>query len=172
MAKIVKFSLAALIVLLGGSLSGQTLPRIPFTHNGIRSIRGRNICEFEGTFVEGFGVYLDLAKQYSVDYKERDGIAAVFLLSKPSDRCGTVDAALDLTRLIRKGETVEFKCYTAHEGGTTWGRWGHVVGLADNDNGLKRFVPARLAWRVNVKEKRFEEIKAQSVTCDTSGYTD
>jgi hypothetical protein len=29
-----------------------------------------------------------------------------------------------------------------------------------------------LAWRVNVTEKRFEEIKVKTVRCDTSGYAD
>ena len=126
-------------------------------------------------------MYLDLAKRHLVDYMERDGVVGVFLLSKPtlvfrSNKptltCGTVDASLDLTHLIRKNETLAFKCYTAHEGGTTWGKWGHVIGLADNENGAKRFVKARLAWRVDVKVKHFDEIRSQSVTCDTSGYTD
>jgi hypothetical protein len=29
-----------------------------------------------------------------------------------------------------------------------------------------------MAWRVNVKKKRFEEIKGEKVVCDISGYTD
>ncbi|MGB7668940.1 MAG: hypothetical protein WBL66_16920, partial [Candidatus Acidiferrales bacterium] len=116
--------------------------------------------------------YLDGRKENLVHYQERDGITAVFLLSKPTDKCGVVDAALDLTRLIRKGESIEFKCYTAHEGGTTPGKWGHVIGLADNHGGSKRFVRARLAWKVDVMEKRFEELKGQWVTCDTAGYDD
>jgi hypothetical protein len=160
-----------LSALLSICASGQTTERIPFTATNIRSIIGRNICEFQGEFPEQFGVYLDGRKENSVHYQQRDGIIAVFLLSKPTGRCGVADAALDLTPLIRKGETVEFKCYTAHEGGTTWAKWGHVIGLADNGNGLKRFVRARLAWRVDVKEKRFDELKGQSVTCDTGGYT-
>lgn len=139
----------------------------------MRSIVGKNVCQLNGyRFFEGVGVYLDFAKQHSVDYTVHEGIAAVFLLSKPTEHCGVVDAVLDLTRQIRKGENAEFKCYTAHEGGTTWGKWGHIIGLANNDNGLKRFVKARLAWRVDVKENRFEELKGQSVTCDTTGYDD
>lgn len=162
------------------SASAQTAHRIPFTPDGIRSILGENLCDFQGEEWQGtYGVYLDLAKRHLVDYRERDGVVGVFLLSKPalvfrSNKptltCGTVAASLNLTYLIRKNETLAFKCYTAHEGGTTWGKWGHVIGLADNDNGLRRYVRARLAWRVKVNEKRFEEIKGQSVTCDTSGY--
>jgi hypothetical protein len=168
--------LLCLVLILGAvfpiCVSAQTTTGIPFTPGGIRSIGGKNVCQFQGEFPDQLGVDLDRRKEHAVQYRERDGVIAVFLLSNPALRCGLVDAALDLTPLIRKGETVQFKCYTPHEGGTTWGKWGHVIGLADNENGAKRFVKARLAWRVNVKEKRFEEIKSQSVTCDTSGYTD
>jgi hypothetical protein len=169
----IRFTLTALILALAASsaLSNQATGRIPFTAEGIHSIVGEDVCDFQGGFPNQFGVDLDGSKEHAVQYRERNGIFAVFLLSKPISRCGMVDAALDLTPLIRKGETVEFKCYTAHEGGTTWGKWGHVIGLADNGNGLKRFVKARLAWRVDVKEKRFNELKGQSVTCDTAGYT-
>ena len=126
-------------------------------------------------------MYLDHAKRYSVDYRERDGVVGAFLLSrptlifrsgKPTLTCGVVDASLDLTRVIRKGEDVEFKCYTTHEGGTTWGKWGHIIGLADDDNGLKRIAKARLAWRVDVVQKRFEQLKNEPVTCDMTGYAD
>jgi len=120
--------------------------------------------------LERFGVYLDGAKEHSVDYRQRDGVIAVFLVSNPTGNCGVVDAALDLTRLVRKGETIVFKCYTSKEGGTTPEKWGHVVGLADNHKGTLRTVKARLAWRVNIGEKRFEPLDGQSVTCDTSGY--
>jgi hypothetical protein len=135
-------------------------------------MHGKDLCDFQGEFTQRFGVYLDRAKKYSVAYRGRDGIVAIFLLSEPTARCGIVESALDLTHFIRKDETVEFKCYTDHEGGTTWGKWGHVVGLADNHNGRERLVHARLAWRVDIKEERFEEIKGETVVCDTSGYTD
>jgi hypothetical protein len=148
----------------------QTINGIPFTPDGIGSIRGKDVCAFQGKFPNHFGVYLDLHNEHAVQYLERDGIAAVFLLSEPTPLCGVVDAALDLTPLIRKGETVEFKCYTNHEGGTTRGKWGHVIGLANNQNGLKRLVRARVAWRVNAEEKRFEEMSPESVSCDSSGY--
>lgn len=152
---------------------GQTSSsKVPFTAAGIRSMPGKNICDFQGQFLYASGVYLNQARGYSLDYRERDGILAVFLLSKPTDHCGIVDAALDLTALVRKDENIEFKCYTAHEGGTTSANWGHIIGLADNENGSKRFVRARLAWRVNIKEERFEELKGKIVTCDTSGYAD
>lgn len=164
--------ISILTALLPISSVGQTSSGIPFTPAGIRSISGKDICEFQGEFPEGFGVYLDRGTKYSLDYRERDGVAAVFLLSKPTDRCGIVDATLDLTHVASKRETVEFKCYTAHEGGTTPAKWGRIIGLADNENGLKRFVKARLAWRVDIQEKRFEMLKGQSVTCDTSGYDD
>ena len=164
-------SILGLLLSVGAAL-GDTSSRIPFTAAGIRSITGKNVCDFQGEFPEQDGVYLDGQKNILVHYQQRHGVIAVFLLSRPTGRCGVVDAALDLTPLIRKGESVEFKCYTAHEGGTTWEKWGHVIGLADNNNGLKRFVKARLAWRVNTKEKRFEPLEGQSVTCDTSGYTD
>lgn len=117
-------------------------------------------------------MYLDFAKEHAVQYRERDGIIAIFLLSKPTLHCGIVEAGLDLTPVIRKGETVEFKCYTNHEGGTTWGKWGHIVGLANNHAGQKRFVKARLGWRVNIINKRFDPIMGEAVRCDTSGYAD
>ena len=145
---------------------------VPFTPAGIASLKGKDVCNLEGEFPEQSGVYLDLRKEHAVQYRERDGVIAVFLLSSPTLRCGVVDASLDLTSLIRKGETVEFKCYTNREGGTVWGKWGHIVGLADNQRGLKRFVTAHLAWRVNIKEKRFEQLKDKVVHCDTSGYAD
>ena len=179
------FFTLTLSALLCVGASGQPVHKIPFTVAGIYSIVGKDVCDFQGAESpeewQTYGVYLDRAKRYSVDYKERDGVAAVFLLSKPNLvfrpnkatlTCGIVDASLDLTQVIQKDETFAFKCYTAHEGGTTWGKWGHVIGLADNDNGLKRIVKARLAWRVDIKEERFEELKGQSVTCDTSGFGD
>jgi hypothetical protein len=151
---------------------GETTNGIPFTSEGIRLITGKDVCDFSGQFPEQFGVYLDGRKDNAVHYQQRDGVIAVFLLSKPAGRCGVVDAVLDLTPLVRKGENVEFKCHTAREGGTVPDKWGHVIGLADNKNGLRRFVKARLAWRVNTQERQFQELKGQSVTCDTSGYTD
>jgi hypothetical protein len=151
---------------------GETTNGIPFTPEGIRSITGKDVCDFSGQFPEQDGVYLNGRKDNLVHYQQRDGVIAVFLLSKPTGRCGVVDAALDLTPLVRKGESIEFKCYTAHEGGTTLKNWGHVIGLADNENGRKRFVRARVAWRVNIQARQFEELKGQSVTCDTSGYAD
>jgi hypothetical protein len=165
------------VLILGVLLSicvarGETTNGIPFTPEGIRSIPGKDVCDFSGQFPEQFGVYLDSRKGNAVHYQQRDGVVAVFLLSKPTGRCGVVDAVLDLTPLVRKGENVEFKCYTTREGGTVPGKMGHVIGLADNKNGLRRFVRARLAWRVSTQERQFQELKGQSVTCDTSGYTD
>lgn len=145
---------------------------LPFTSAGIALLKGKNICDLQGEFPVGVAVFLDHQKKHTLDYRERDGVSAVFLLSKPSVNCGLVDAVLDLTPLIKTGETLEFKCYTSKEGGTTWGKWGHVIGLANNQQGKKRFVRARLSWRVNLKEKRFEEIKGEKVECDTAGYAD
>lgn len=185
-----RYSIRLLSVSILGALFctgafGQTTQKVPFTPAGIRSIIGKDVCDFQGAEKpeewQLDGVYLDRAKRHSVDYKERDGVAAVFLLSKPylvfrtgkaTLACGVVDASLDLTHLIRKNDTSSFKCYTAHEGGTTWPKWGHIIGLADNDNGMKRIAKTRLAWRVNVNERRFEELKGQSVTCDMTGYDD
>jgi hypothetical protein len=112
---------------------------------------------------------LDDKKEHSVEYRERDGVIALFLLgeSQPPKYCGIVDAVLDLTPLIRKGEDPLFKCHVNSEGRT---RWGHVVGLGDNHRGHKRFLVPRFAWRVNAKEKCFEEIRGDPVTCDASGY--
>ena len=144
--------------------------KVRFTSEGIASLKGRDVCDLEGEFPKQLGVDLDKNKEHAVHYQERDGVIAVFLLSKPTDRCGVVDAALDLTSLIKNGENPEFKCYTSREGGTTWPKWGHIVGLADNQNGKRRFVTARRAWRVNIAKQRFEEIKDEIVRCDTSGY--
>jgi hypothetical protein len=155
-----------------GAALGQTASGVPFTAAGIRSITGKNVCDFQGKFPDQFGVYLDGRKDNAVHYQQRDGVMALFLLAKPTGRCGVVDAVLDLTPLVRKNENIEFKCYSAREGGTTSKEWGHVIGLADNKNGRRRLVKARLAWRVNIEEKRFEDLEGQSVTCDTSGYAD
>lgn len=170
------FSVSMLGVLFCTCSLGQTTAhKIPFISAGIRSIVGRNICDFEGQqTMAGVGVDLDLKKDYAVEDLVSDDSAVwgVFLIRKPTLRCGIVDASLDVSFLIRKGEEVAFKCYTAHEGGTTWPKWGHIIGLADNQNGTKRVAKARLAWRVDVKEKRFEELKGRSVTCDMTGYDD
>jgi hypothetical protein len=162
--------LAALVCL---SFTCANAGDIPFTAAGVASLKGKDICELKGDFYSRMGVYLDGKKDHVVKYLERDGMTVVFLLRKPlSDNCGIVDAVLDLTPLIKSGETMDFKCYTDIEGGTTWTKWGHVMGLADNQRGRKRFVKARLAWRVNVSEKRFEPISKKPVRCDTTGYAD
>jgi hypothetical protein len=163
--------LAFLVALLPACSAGQSSRAIPFTGAGIQSVVGHDVCAFEGDFPNQFGVDLDRSKEYAVQYRERDGRVAVFLLRNPSARCGVVVASLDLTSMIHAGETVEFKCYTSREGGTVLGKWGQIVGLGDNENGKNRFARARLAWKVDLKEKRFVEIASQTVTCDTSGYS-
>ncbi len=158
------------ILIATGQLRAQ---EIPYTSKGIATLVGRNICDLQGDFPKSMGVYLDRQKEHAVQYRERDTVIAIFLLSKPSSpKCGIVDAYVDLTPLIRAGETPEFKCYVGTEGGSTWGRWGRVVGLGDNHGGKKRFVKARLAWKVNVAAKQFEPITGKTVTCDTSGYAE
>ena len=154
------------------SFSYATAGDVPFTPTGFALLKGRNVCELQGEFPVGVGVDLDHKKEHAVVYQERDGVFAIFLLSKPTERCGIVDAVLDLSPLIRPGEEAEFKCYTDTEGGTTWPKWGHIIGLTNNQRGRKRFVMARLAWRVNVAENRFEAIHDKPVRCDTAGYTD
>jgi hypothetical protein len=155
------------------SFSYATAGDVPFTPAGIASLKGRNICELQGKFYSKVGVYLDGRKEHAVEYLSRDGITVVFLLGEPlSENCGIVDAVLDLTPLIKSGENAEFKCHTDTEGGSTWAKWGHVIGLADNQRGRKRFVTARLAWRVNIPGKRFEPISKKPVRCDTTGYED
>jgi hypothetical protein len=142
---------------------------VPFTSAGIASLLGRDICNLRGEFPKQFGLYLDDNKEHAIEYRERDGVIALFLLeeSVPPKYCGIVDATLDLTSL-RKGEEIPlFKCHVNNEGRT---RWGHVVGLGDNHRGHKRFLAPRLAWRVNTKEKRFDQIKGEAVSCDASGY--
>jgi hypothetical protein len=153
-------------------VTAQTATGVPFDSEGILSIGGKDVCVFAGTFPDQFGVYLDKRKENALQYRGRDGVVALFLIRKPTDRCGIVEAALNLSSQIHKGETVEFKCKAGDEGGTTWGGWGHIVGLADNRRGTKRFVMPRLAWRVNIEAKRFQKISSQAITCDTSGFTD
>jgi hypothetical protein len=90
--------------------------KLPFTSYGIATLTGRNICQLQGEFPKTEGVYLDHQKQHAVQYRDRDGVAAIFLLSNPSSRnCGIVDASLELTPLIKPGESTEFKCYTGRE---------------------------------------------------------
>jgi hypothetical protein len=152
-----------------GPLGQTTDGSVPFTSGGIASLPGHDICSLQGEFPKQFGLYLDDKKEHSVEYRERDGVIALFLLGKslPPKDCGTVDAVLDLTPLIKKGEDPLFKCHLNSEGRT---RWGRVVGLGDNQRGHKRFLTPRLAWRVNIKEKRFDEIKEEPTSCDASGY--
>lgn len=144
---------------------------VPFTLEGLNVLKGRDVCNIEGEFSGELGVYLDGRKDYSVVYRERDGVVAVFLLSHPSNNCGIVEAVLNVTKTIKKEEFIEFQCYTKQEGGTGWEKWGHVIGLVNNDNGNKRLVTARVAWRVNINKKRFEKI-TEKTECDTIGYAD
>jgi len=165
-----KLILLSFVLLFARNGLGQTTEQgIPFTPAGISSLPGRDVCSLQGEFPNRFGLYLDDKKQYAVQYRERDGVIAVFLLSDSvvPRYCGKVEAALDLTHLRRKGEEPLFKCHVDGEGRT---RWGHVVGLGDNQKGHKRFLVPRLAWRVNTKAKRFDEIKGEAVSCDASGY--
>jgi hypothetical protein len=162
--------LLGLTVSLANLTSGQTTDQgVPFTSAGIAALPGRDICDLQGEFPKQFGVYLDDQKDHAVDYRERDGVIALFLLEKSlaPKYCGIVDATLDLTTLRKGEETPLFKCHVNSEGRT---RWGRVVGLGDNQRGHKRFLSPRLAWRVNAKEKRFDEIKDEPVSCDASGY--
>jgi hypothetical protein len=165
-------TLAVVLIWIGSALTARGQDKIPFTPTEIAASLGKDICSFGEQFPKQEGVFLDSANQHAIEYREHDGIIGVFLLSKPTTHCGIVDARLNLTPQIRKGETVEFKCYTNREGGTTPGKWGHIIGLANNHSGQKRFVKARLAWRVDIENKRFEPITGEVVQCDTSGYTD
>ena len=111
--------LVAVSVLI--SFPNATAGDVPFTPAGIASLKGKNVCELQGKFYSRAGVYLDGRKEHAVEYLSRDGMTVVFLLSKPlSENCGTVEAVLDLTPLIKTGENVEFKCHTDSEGGSTW----------------------------------------------------
>ena len=136
----------SLVLFLGIALSfacgapGQTnVQDIPFTSAGIASLPGRDICNLQGEFPKQFGVYLDNKKEHSVEYRERDGVIALFLLeqSLPPKYCGIVAATLDLTSLRKDEEVPLFKCHVNNEGRT---RWGHVVGLGDNQHGHRRFL--------------------------------
>lgn len=161
--------LGVALAFVWGVRGQTTIQGVPFTTGGIASLPGHDVCSLQGQFVEQFGLYLDDKKEHSVEYREREGVIALFLLDNSATprNCGLVDAALNLTPLIKKGEDPLFKCHVNSEGRT---RWGHVVGLGDNKRGNKRFVVPRLAWRVNIKEKRFDQIKGEPVTCDASGY--
>ena len=157
-----------LVLLLGVVLSfacvasrQMSVQSVPFTSAGIASLPGRDICTLQDDFPKQFGVYLDDKKEHSVEYRERDGVIALFLLeeSLPPKYCGVVDTTLDLTSLRKGKEIPLFKCHVDSEGRT---RWGHVVGLGDNQQGHRRFLFPRLAWRVNTKEKRFDQITGNS----------
>ena len=161
--------LACVLPFVCTGLCQTTSQGLPFTSTGIVSLPGHDICTLQGEFPNQFGLYLDDKKEHAVQYRERDGFIAVFLLedSLPPRYCGTVDAALDLTALRKKGEDPLFKCHVDSEGRT---RWGRVIGLGNNLRGHKRFLSPRLAWRVNTKEKRFDAITGEPVSCDASGY--
>ena len=69
---------------------------IPFTSAGIASLKGKDLCDLQGEFNKRLGVYLDSQNRHSVSYRERDGVVAVFLLSKPlSPVSGRADRSLD-----------------------------------------------------------------------------
>jgi hypothetical protein len=135
--------LVAFLGICYASLLFAAQGEVPFTPARIASLTGKDICSLGEAFPKQLGVYLDLEKRHAVQYREKNGIVAVFLLSSPTPHGGMVDAILDLTPTIRKEETVEFKCYTNGEGGTTWGKWGHIVGLAYNRAGKEQLVKAR-----------------------------
>ena len=59
---------------------------VPFTPAGIASLKGRNICELQGTFYSKVGVYLDGRKEHAVKYLERDGMIVVFIVRDTSFR--------------------------------------------------------------------------------------
>jgi hypothetical protein len=158
-----------MLLLISNALAQTRQQDVPFTSAGIASLPGHDVCSLQGEFPNQFGLYLDDKKESAVQYMERGNIIAVFLLSNsmPPSYCGKVEAALDLSPLRKKGEVPLFKCHVNKEGRT---RWGLVVGLGDNQKGHRRFLVPRLAWRVNTKEKRFDEIKGEAVSCDASGY--
>jgi len=164
------FHFFAVTVLIACGSAYLAEQRIPFTSAGIATLTGHDICELQGDFPKQFGVYLDDKKDFAVQYRERDGVIAVFLLrnSLPPKYCGTVEAALDLTDLRKGEETPLFKCHIKSVGRT---RWGNIVGLGDNQRGNKRFLSPRLAWKVNIEGKAFESVAADGVSCDASGYT-
>jgi len=158
-----------IILMTCSLLFGAGVGDVPFTSAAIASFPGKDICSLQGKFPKKFGLSLDDKWEHSVEYRDRDGVIALFLLGKsgPPTYCGIVHAVVDLTPLIKPGEIPYFKCHIDSEGPT---KWGNVVGLANNHSGKRRFVKARLAWKVNTKEQRFEEVKGQAVSCDTSGY--
>lgn len=157
------------IVLITAARCFATSPGVPFTSEGIASLPGKDICTLQGKFSTVAGRSLDAKWEHSVEYRYRDGVIALFLLGKsgPPTYCGIVDAVVDLTPLIKSREVPYFKCHIDSAGPI---RWGKVVGLADNHAGKRRFVKARLAWKVDAKERRFEQLKEGRVSCDTSGY--
>lgn len=143
--------------------------QIEFSQAGIAEIRGKSICEFAGDFSKRLGVLVDGEERYSVEYRERDELIAIFLLSdsRPPDYCGSVLDSKVITPK-HKGDTVLFKCRLKNHANPGW---GHIVGLGDNHLGQLRYVTASDAWKVDIKSGSFEKINGNSVVCDASGYT-
>ena len=71
------------------SASRVSAGEVPFTHAGIMSLKGKDICSLQGDFPKTDGVFLDRHKEHAVKTLDRNGVLALFLLSKPlSDNCG------------------------------------------------------------------------------------
>lgn len=64
-----------LLVLTPIGTFGWSADQLPFTPQAIESIRGRNICEFEGTSFEGTGAYPDrnIRAVYEMDIRRLRG---------------------------------------------------------------------------------------------------
>lgn len=154
----------AMVFLPATSMAGS----IPFDSSGIVAIRGKSICEFSGDFYKRLGVVVGRKGDYSVEYRERDGITGIFLVRGDTapDYCGTV---LDSRLVAPKapGDVVLFKCRIE---GEPYKGWGYIVGTGDNDEGKRRFVTSNLSWTVDIEHGAFHELVGKKVVCDTTGY--
>lgn len=151
------------------SISSIASGQIEFSKDGIQKIKGESICEFTGEFYKRLGVFTDSSKKYSVEYREREGITALFLLvdSHPPDYCGQVINS-QIVPITHRGDTVLFKCRIK---GQPDPGWGNIVGLGDNHLGRLRFVTVSTAWQVDIERGSFQKVEGKIVICDASGYT-
>jgi hypothetical protein len=151
-------SLLLILWVVGVASSGD----VSLSESGLASLQGKARCLQK----RDFAFQIDEKRGSALVQVDSD---AVLLLANahPPEYCGRVEAILDLTRLARQGEIAYFKSRIESKGHT---RWGRVIGLGNNHQGKKRFITARLAWRVNIKERRFADIEGQRVTCDTTGF--
>lgn len=143
---------------------------LPFASSAAAPSEGKLLSESSCDVREGPGTGmfhrpLNDPSLHALEYRKLGRRQVVLLLSHDHDGCGEIVAALWLPR-HRRGESIEFECGRK---GAALDPAAHVIGLANNDKGRRKFAAARMAWKVDLDQNSFSRITGR-VVCDTSGY--